>query len=513
MQRMQAAVEAERARHPDDDAEPANPEQAGPANAAATGTGQADRRSSPFRRTRSDRDAGPPGGTGHPAAREQPAAEAGPGQSPPAGGGPIQVLHETPGARARPVPAPGQAGPSRDAPTVSSARQTDAVTPPDGPPAAATPRGQLISGTMPPPVVPDDAPAAPLAERPASGLAEPRPPGEPRRPAQPQPRAGPQKAPAGPAAGTPPAPPRPPARPGSGLTRPPGRPGQVRHLPASRPSRRGSRIAAFTAAVVVVLAAGTAAVILAKHGGDAAPGANATTSTAGLAAATWVDRQVSHDAVVACDPVMCSTLRRQGFPAGRLQPIKTSSSYPVHAAVVVETPIVQQQFGNSLATNVAPEILATFGSGRAQISIRIIATGGAAAYRSRLAKDAQQRKTAGRNLLSSRSVHAAAAAKQQILAGLVDMRLLVLLTALADREGKVDIASFGPPAAGASQNLPLRSVFLGIGGPAYVRSLRQVVDTQPVPFRRAFDGLVPAGQKTLLKVVFSAPSPLELGTS
>jgi hypothetical protein len=41
-------------------------------------------------------------------------------------------------------------------------------------------------------------------------------------------------------------------------------------------------------------------------------------TAAGHAAVLWVARQVSRDAMVACDPGMCRALREQGFPAGNL---------------------------------------------------------------------------------------------------------------------------------------------------------------------------------------------------
>ena len=279
--------------------------------------------------------------------------------------------------------------------------------------------------------------------------------------------------------------------------------------PAARSSRRRSRIAGFTAAIVLVMAAAITAIALANKGENATPGASAATSAEGVAA-TWVDRQVSHNAIVACDRVMCGALRKRGFPGGQLEVVEKSSSYPVHAQVVIETPVVRGLFGSSLATNVAPETLVTFGSGRRQIAVRIIAPAGAAAYRAHLAKDEQARRSAGRNLLGSGGVIASPQAKKQILAGQVDMRLLVVLTALAGAESRIDIVSFGPLATGQSASLPLRSVFLGAGSAGF-GLLQRVVDQQPSPFRRSFDHTVQVGGKKLLKIVFSAPSPLELG--
>jgi len=227
-----------------------------------------------------------------------------------------------------------------------------------------------------------------------------------------------------------------------------------------------------------------------------------------------VDRQVSHDAIVACDPVMCATLHEHGFPAGRLEQINPSSPYPVHARVVVETPVIRQQFGSSLATNVAPESLVTFGSGPRQIAVRIIAPAGAAAYGTLLAKDLQSRRAAARNLLGSGLVTASPAAKEQILAGQVDMRLLVLLFALAGLKQQLGIVAFGAPAAGESPDLPLRSVDLSLGPPGsratYIRSLQTVVNKQSAPWRSSSDRQIRIHGQPVLQVTFAAPSPLGL---
>lgn len=272
--------------------------------------------------------------------------------------------------------------------------------------------------------------------------------------------------------------------------------------------------------IVVITAAVTAALAASNRGSDATPSANAATTTEEIAA-TWVDRQVSHDVVVACDEVMCSTLRQHGFPGRKLAEITSSVPYPARAQIVVDTPAVEQQSGTNLAVSVAPESLAVFGSGRQQISVRILAPGGAAAYRAELAKDAQARRKLARYLLDSTGVTESPAARKQLVAGQVDVRLIVVLTALAADEGTMDIVSFGPLTAGESPGLPLRSVTLSASTSAaarasaasqaaFVRSLRAVVDRQAAPWYRSSDGLARIAGQPVFQITFPAPSPLGL---
>ena len=67
--------------------------------------------------------------------------------------------------------------------------------------------------------------------------------------------------------------------------------------------------------------------------------------------------------------------------------------------MVVATAAVRSQFGARLAGVYAPVVLARFGTGAAGIAVRVIAPGGAAAYRELLARDAQARRHVAAQLL------------------------------------------------------------------------------------------------------------------
>jgi hypothetical protein len=247
-----------------------------------------------------------------------------------------------------------------------------------------------------------------------------------------------------------------------------------------------------------------------------APTANRTAGpgTAASRAAAWVASQVSHDDVVACDQLMCSALVSASFPPHHLQQIGPSSPYPVHSDVVVVTPTVQHQFGNSLATDWAPFVLAKFGKGAATISIRVVAGQGAAAYKSQLAADLKLRRVGGAGLLASHQVTASRSARMDLISGKVDARLIIVLTALAAVD-PVDIVGFGT-VAGASADLPLRTVDLAaddaaakLSSSGYLQFVNRVMQAQ-TEFAPLSAGLLKTGRKSVYQIQFAAPSPLGL---
>jgi hypothetical protein len=240
-------------------------------------------------------------------------------------------------------------------------------------------------------------------------------------------------------------------------------------------------------------------------------------SVAASAAASWIAAQVSHEAYVACDKVMCNALAAHNFPVSKLQLIMPNSTYPRHAQVVVVTPAVHRQFGTSLATDWAPAVLAAFGKGSNAISVRIMAPQGAVKYEAELGIDLSQRKSGGAGLLHSPEVSASPTARKLLLAGKVDTRLIVALTALAALK-PINILGFGTGYPGTSRELPLRTADLaqqdsaaGMSRSDYLRFLVKELGQQkgvyrPLGARPSHDS---AG-KLVLQVTFAAPSPLLL---
>jgi hypothetical protein len=230
-------------------------------------------------------------------------------------------------------------------------------------------------------------------------------------------------------------------------------------------------------------------------------------------AAAWVARQVSPDAIVACDPDMCSALLAQRIAPGNLLELRSGAPDPLGADVLVATAAVRSQFGARLASVYAPAVLASFGSGRFRIDVRAVAPDGALAYRAALAADLTARRYAGRQLLGNPHVRVSAAARGELQAGQVDSRLLTTLAALAVGE-PVQVTAFGDSGPGASAGVPLRSAVITVAGranPAALADMLTFVRAQRPPYLPARSLIEPGtAGASVLSIQFAAPSPVGL---
>ncbi|HEX6934250.1 MAG TPA: hypothetical protein VF162_19055 [Streptosporangiaceae bacterium] len=292
-------------------------------------------------------------------------------------------------------------------------------------------------------------------------------------------------------------------------------------------------MAGVAALAVILVAAGAVAVVLSARGETHAPAgaqpatrqsqsagpsgrpsAPAAITTADIAA-IWVDRQVNHDVIVACDQAMCEALTAHGFPGRHLKLIRPGAPYPVRAQVVVETPAVRRQFGARRNVDLAPPVLVRFGHGSAAISVRVVAPRGAVAYRTQLKAAERQRRREGAGLLASSQVRASPAAMKELLAGRVDARLIVVLTTIASVH-PIDILRFGTLFTGMSPRVPMRTAVLALNDPAarlskddYLRVLLKQIDAQPDVYRPLIAAPVrDAAGIGVFQITFSAPSPL-----
>jgi hypothetical protein len=277
----------------------------------------------------------------------------------------------------------------------------------------------------------------------------------------------------------------------------------------------GAGIAALI--VIPALVLGSLAVVAVRHlTGTRAAGASASQEAMVRGeAAAWVGEQVSPGSTVSCDRVMCAVLAARGFPRRDLLVIGPVSPDPRHSAVVVETAAVRALFGTSLDLAWAPGVLASFGSGSASITVRVVASHGAVAYQTALLGDRVASEVAGARLLADSRISVPAAVRAQLTAGLVDLRLLSALTALSTHL-PVSLVDFGNVGPGASAGVPFR--FADLSQPsqaadltqaAYVRAVRSYLDglkttSRPVRMVRV---VLPGGQ-AVLRVEFTAPSPL-----
>jgi hypothetical protein len=164
-------------------------------------------------------------------------------------------------------------------------------------------------------------------------------------------------------------------------------------------------------------------------------------------AAGWVARQVTSSDLIACDPLMCSTLQADGVAASRLMIMQPTSTDPLGADVVAATSSIRSQFGSQLVGEYAPELIASFGSGASRVDVRAVANFGAAAFEAKEQADLAARKSAGAQLLRN-GFHVSGQGASQIRAGQVDSRLLVTLAALQSQR-QVQVSSFGDTGPGA----------------------------------------------------------------
>jgi hypothetical protein len=228
-------------------------------------------------------------------------------------------------------------------------------------------------------------------------------------------------------------------------------------------------------------------------------------------AAAWIAGQVNADAIIACDPDMCSALQAQGVTAGRLMPLHAGAANPHGATVMVTSASADSQ----LASRYAPAVIAAFGSGSTRIDVRATEPGGSAGYESALRADLAARKSAGAQLLKNSHIQFTAQDAAQLRAGAVDSRLLATLAALASQYA-FGVAEFGDTSPGVQ--ILFRDVTITPkgtrDGTAELAAIMALVNEQDPPYLPAHATIIhtPAGQAAL-RIEFAAPSPLGLLTA
>jgi hypothetical protein len=231
-------------------------------------------------------------------------------------------------------------------------------------------------------------------------------------------------------------------------------------------------------------------------------------------AAQWIAQQVSSDIVVSCDPEMCGELQKSGFPVGQLMELQPSAPDPLGSQLVVATPVIRSQFGTRLATVYAPLVIASFGSGPDRVDVRYnTPDGSAAAFEAQLAADRRSRITAGEQLLTNKRVQASAAARRALLAGQVDPRLLVTLSALAHLM-PLHLVAFDDPSPGVNSDVPLRGAELGAAASAGLPAMVAFLSAQQDQYAPAVARItrIANGQSVVI-VRYDAPGPMGLGGS
>jgi hypothetical protein len=234
-------------------------------------------------------------------------------------------------------------------------------------------------------------------------------------------------------------------------------------------------------------------------------------------AAAWIDRQVGRGTIVSCDPVMCSALVARGFPAANLDSLRPSGPDPLASDMIAATAVLRSQFGSRLTSVYAPITVASFGTGSAEVDVRIVAPDGSPAYLRQFRADLRARKAYGAQVLHNSKVAVAPPARRQLARGMVDSRLLATISTAAHRGNRLRIVSFGTVAPGATSGVPVRSAVIAstAGGPkartAVLDKLRRFWLGQQAPYLPASTQIVPdASGQSVLRIQFAAPSQLGL---
>jgi hypothetical protein len=229
--------------------------------------------------------------------------------------------------------------------------------------------------------------------------------------------------------------------------------------------------------------------------------------------AVWIAREVASDIVVGCDLQMCNQLQKSGFPGARLMQLQPTSPDPLGSQLVVATPVIRNQFGARLASVYAPLVIASFGSGAERVDVRFIAPDGTKAFEAELATDQKARVAAGKQLIANNHVQTSADARNALLAGRVDPRLLVTLGTLAGLM-PIQLVAFDDPSPGASPDVPLRGAEIGAstaaGLPAMVAFLKAQQD-QYAPAMASITQI--ANGQHVVTVRYDAPGPMGLDGS
>ncbi|MGH3419692.1 MAG: hypothetical protein ACRDOD_08900 [Streptosporangiaceae bacterium] len=284
--------------------------------------------------------------------------------------------------------------------------------------------------------------------------------------------------------------------------------------------RAGRRPLVMVLSVLVAMALG-AGVTLAftqRETGSTRPGTHAPNAIQVAQAdrqqaAGWIAREVASNIVVACDLEMCNQLQKSGFPGARLLPLQPTSPDPLGAQLVVATAVIRNQFGTRLASVYAPLVIASFGSGAERVDVRFVAPDGSKTFQAEMATDRKNRIAAGEQLLANNHVEVSADARNALLAGRVDPRLLVTLGALAGLM-PIHLVAFDDPSPGASSDVPLRGAEIGAAAAAGLSAMVTFLKAQQDQYAPAVASITQiANGQHVVTVRYDAPGPMGLGGS
>jgi hypothetical protein len=285
-----------------------------------------------------------------------------------------------------------------------------------------------------------------------------------------------------------------------------------------RRARHRSLVLVLSALVAMAFGAGVTLAFTQReaastHAGPRAPNAILVAQADRQKTAVWIAREVASNIVVGCDLQMCNQLQKSGFPGARLMQLQPTSPDPLGSQLVVATPVIRNQFGTRLASVYAPLVIASFGSGAERVDVRFVAPDGTKAFEAQLATDRKARIAAGEQLLANNHVQAPADARNALLAGQVDPRLLVTLGTLAGLM-PIELVAFDDPSPGASPDVPLRGAEIGAATAAGLPAMVTFLKAQQDQYAPAVASITQiANGQHVVTVRYDAPGPMGLDGS
>jgi len=281
---------------------------------------------------------------------------------------------------------------------------------------------------------------------------------------------------------------------------------------AAPPAPAAVRRAVIAVCAVGVLAAGgvTAYVLTHRSSAPTAAPARPTTSTIQRAetiqqAETWIRANVPQAARMRTDSTVASDLLLSGYRAAAV--FTSVDSQDAAESLLVTTPEIRDHTKKSLAdaaSRITPLPVASFGTGSGRVEIALLVDGNAASLPDRLARDANERRTADKALLDNPRVRTDPALRPWLADGRLDLRAATVVALLASRTD-VHLTRVTLDRAEAALARPARTLRLSMTDPA---ALAAVLQALPVTYAPAHVSTLPGSARQLTWSVGLAPEGL-----
>lgn len=291
--------------------------------------------------------------------------------------------------------------------------------------------------------------------------------------------------------------------------------------PATHRRRRPRRSRRATIAVLAVVAIAGGGVVVAL--GDS--GSSAAEGSADSRAVAWTLVNLDPKATVLVPGAIGAALAAGGHDGSRLVAYGDGPSDSVVEPLCCGFLIVRAAIGAPEALPGAVEAaydrslpMAAFVDGRQRTEVRRIAGGTPVQIAASVAAERATLAGAGRELLAGDRLQPSPAARNLLLAGRVDARVVMALVGIVGRH-RISVSDFpsGPGEDGA--DVPRRTMEIDridgepvTAGSEAVRSVTSYLDGQISPYRPARAQPATRADGTVLAVAFPAPSPIGLLT-